>query len=491
MKNATKQHNILLVEPSIETLKRRNTCSLGALIIKNLIDKQVDFSCDYLHMSMKKELIENIKQFDFAKYEIVAFSILSPTSFFNLYPFIYLSRIAKEDVFIIAGGAGIVNPLPISRLVDLIFLGYAEDSLKQFLNLWRLGKITKDALPEISGTYSRRKKQIINPGFSAIDIDLYRNYSPLRKHAEVELTRGCKGHCTFCQESRFPNISYISLPSFRKYCSDLPNKEKIRLAGPDIFDHPQIDEILDIIDKRGLGYPFGVSISPRNISYERLSKLSKIGVKLISMGVEGFSEKLRKAVGKPFTQTELIDTFIKIQEIGFSNLRLLFILNLPNQIEDDIIEFIETLRVVECKSIKPFNIKISLTSLVPRPFTKLQNFSITRINIQDLDQQKRKLINEIKELNNSKITVSFTKNTVIENDYLAQFVYFAGEEFDNILQNLADKGFIFYGNNYSKQHTIKGNNNAMISGAYNKFGMDDDYLMNIKSCLAKRVLYDN
>lgn len=478
-------YQILLVEPRVEYLQRRDYASLGALVIFNLINSHPRFKCDYIKLAKKKRFKKVLTQYDFNRYDIIAFSLLTPTSFFNIYPFFLMTGLDPNKLFVIAGGAGILNPLPIAQVVDLIFLGYAEKPLRLFLDLWASGEIKKGLIKPIIGTFSLENNRTYIPWLSDINENLYHGYENLRKYPELEITRGCNGFCHFCQESRFNDIISLPIEKIENVIRSYNPLRNVRLSGPDIFDHPKINFILNLYNRLGLGYPYGVSLKPVKLNKKVIRKLHQLRVKLISTGVEGLSESLRVKAGKPLKNRHLTNLILNCYEAGFRNIRILMILNLPGQGMNDIGEFISIIKNVSYFIKTRFNIKISFTSFIPRPFTYFHDHIFKKSSIPHLSYQKKYLIESLNSINTHDLAISFTKNIVLENDYLAQFVYFGLTDFDDIFKYLNNKGFLFYGNNYSREHSIISSNKEVMHNAYKEFGIDEAYISKAKIALKR------
>lgn len=90
-------------------------------------------------------------------FDIIGLNCYYPFHFFNVVPFLKLSGInpiaserTDKDPLIILGGHMAFEPEPVSQFIDIIFVGEAEDSLNEFLDVYKGNLSRKKLLQEAS-----------------------------------------------------------------------------------------------------------------------------------------------------------------------------------------------------------------------------------------------------------------------------------------------------------------------------------------------------
>jgi len=206
----------------------------------------------------------------------------------------------------------------------------------------------------------------------------------LSKKFLLEMGRGCNYSCLFCLIgwSR-KSVVHATLEDVKLMASKTNNfkgYDGVMLVGSDIFSNPEIYEIVEyLVNKK-------VKISIPSIrlelieKFEDLLKLAKID--RVTIAPES-SERLRKAIGKQVTNEDIYNVADVLKRIGISRVKLYFMIGLPFEKYDDVIECIS---IVE-KFRKSFNGNVGSTFsiFVPKPHTPLQYAPL-----QSLDVLERK-----------------------------------------------------------------------------------------------------
>ena len=162
----------------------------------------------------------------------------------------------------------------------------------------------------------------------------------------------CQHKCIYCD---FYSLPLHSLPNGaseirRQYLESLKKeflsyKDRviegheiisIYLGGgtPSILDVSEIKFIKDFIYENGYvkpGAEFSIETNPGTASEEKLRCYLNIGINRISIGVQSLDDRDLKFLSRIHTAGEAEDIISKAREIGFKNISLDLIFNLPNQ----------------------------------------------------------------------------------------------------------------------------------------------------------------
>lgn len=177
----------------------------------------------------------------------------------------------------------------------------------------------------------------------------------------VFASRGCKHKCAFCQtgwERSF--IPHPNVQDIQKQCAD------IMTAGYD-FDLVTNDGG----DINGIEKMRAVSI--RFDKLKKLLPLTRTTTKTVRIGVEGVSERIRLAVGKPVQNDELLSVSKDLLCAGI-NVRWFFVVGLPMERADDYLELYYLAR--QLKSFDKGTVSTVFHAYIPQPATPLCVFPV-------------------------------------------------------------------------------------------------------------------
>lgn len=361
-------------------------------------------------------------------FDCVAFSISFENDylyFLNILDLASIPFFAKDreehDPIVLAGGAAItINPEPIRAFCDVLFIGEAEESIQEIIEVLRSGKTRSQkiaALGNIEGCYvcqdmdaillpeepslicehspdshileqriplsylrhyKRKVPENIN-GFP-IQTQIYTPYSEFGKLSLIEVQRGCGRGCKFCAEG------FIYTP-FRQRCFDLIKQQvlqglqyrhKIGLIGADLLVYPQILELMKFI------HAHGGTFSPSSVRVDALTKeiieqLALSEHRTMAIAPEGGSDEMRKNLNKKFDNASILNVVDMLIQHGIPNIKMYFMIGLPNETKTDIdqmIDLVDQARRVVLKHAKSSgrmgSLIMSINPFIPKPRTPYQ-----------------------------------------------------------------------------------------------------------------------
>ncbi|MDO4594188.1 MAG: radical SAM family heme chaperone HemW [Tissierellia bacterium] len=157
----------------------------------------------------------------------------------------------------------------------------------------------------------------------------------------------CKKKCYYCDFTAFQNledwmedyfenlIKEIKLNDLYKYEID-----SIYIGGgtPSYVDGKYLREIFKILRRYKVkkDAEITIEVNPESLDIKKLKLYRRLGINRISMGVQSFNDKILKDIGRSHTKEDIFKAFDLLKEVGFKNISIDMILNLPNQTLDDI-----------------------------------------------------------------------------------------------------------------------------------------------------------
>lgn len=244
------------------------------------------------------------------EYGIIGFNIFYMTHILNAFAFMNKNNIPFDRV--VFGGQGITN--------------------------------TKLKVPKFVGEYDGEK--IDKFGFNRCSTIAS---EPLIKgdKAVVELARGCKYRCKFCeyawvQGGKYREKDFDLVKEQIDYCVSRRVK-RINFMSVNIAGYSKAQELFDYCEKKGIG------IINRDICLQDIDRvwdwIRKGKINYLKIGVESFDEKTRIAAGKNFSDERLGHVIDKIFD-NTNSILLYLIYGLPN---DNYSKWFEWLKILNEK----------------------------------------------------------------------------------------------------------------------------------------------
>ncbi len=369
------------------------------------------------------------------EFDVVGFSLQFELNYTNLIAMLSLGKIprrsasrSEDDPLVLVGGPLAAHCEPIAPFVDLCLLGDGEEALPQLLEktVWAkqagLSRAEMIAalheLPEIYAPSllerfrdegSRRfvVKKTVEPvahravvsGLGAYPTGLgpVPSVEAVFDRCSIEVARGCASGCRFCQAGFLyrpvrERTEFEVQEAAERAVGQL-GFDEISLASLSTADHSRVEPMIANLGK---------TLTPRRVSLavpslrayglpddlvEVLGRLRATGV---TLAPEAGSQRLRDTVNKNVTEKDLIDAAIRFFEWGFKRIKLYFMLGLPGETDEDLVEIVELsdrLRQAVRRRIGGHTpaVTISVSTFVPKPFTPFE-----REEMIGLDEIKRR-----------------------------------------------------------------------------------------------------
>ena len=299
------------------------------------------------------------------------------------------------------------NPEPVAPFVDVCGIGDAEILVREFIRTWLEGVQSKwdrerlllelaagpgfyvpvfyriDSTGKLSPTAQEPEKKQV-PAMVERQTALLEEepaHSVVVSHSThfagmylVEVARGCSRGCRFCL------VCSINRP-FRAVNADrvirlLENRpaaaRSVGLVAANLCDHPELERIVSRAAELGLrlGAP---SLRLETLSEGVLRSLRACGVRTVTLAPETAAAGLLEKIGKRYDPACLIEVARQVNEVGFEQLKLYYMIGLPGEESSDRQAIVEQIREIRALLPGKLGLKISINPFIPKPQTLLQD----------------------------------------------------------------------------------------------------------------------
>ena len=388
--------------------------NLGIQAIYRFINEQTDAVCERVFWEPKDTTdvlplaIESQRPLtDFA---VLAFSMSYELDYFNVVPILKASGIplyAKDrdetHPLVIAGGPCITtNPMPLSPFFDCLCIGEAEAILPEMLPILKVGASEKrdellKKLASLPGVYVPRYSSKPVTRQWVTDLDKFPVHSTvLTRDTElgnmylIEVERGCNWGCHFCLVSNcYKPMRFHSVDSLLEQAkTGLKYRKRLGLMGPAVTDHLRIDELAAKLHDMGAEISVS-SLRIKPLSPVILSEVIEGGTNTVALAPEAGSQRLRDIIGKRINEDDILKAVEKVAEQGIKQLKLYFMIGLPEETNEDIEEIARL--VTKCKDIFDKQQSWSRITLTIAPFVPKAGTPFQREGMESLDTLKHRL----------------------------------------------------------------------------------------------------
>lgn len=197
----------------------------------------------------------------------------------------------------------------------------------------------------------------------------------------------CKQKCYYCDFTSYTNKEELVeryIKCLKKEILQYANENKIMsehgleeryviktiyIGGgtPSAIDEVYIINVLDTIKdnfKMRDNVEITIEVNPGTVNKDKLESYRECGINRLSIGLQAVQDDILKCIGRIHTYKDFENTYEYAREVGFDNINVDLMINLPNQTLDDVKESVKTIL-----SLKPEH--ISVYSLILEPNTKM------------------------------------------------------------------------------------------------------------------------
>ena len=165
-------------------------------------------------------------------------------------------------------------------------------------------------------------------------------------------------------------------------------RDKVVIYSPS-FTHPDKKDILQYLIEKNLNFSVP-SLKAEIVDQELLSLIKKGNQKTLTLAPE-CNESLRPSIGKPIKDDIFFQLINYANELKFESVKLYFMVNIPNQTQNDLDEMINFIE--KCNQRFKNKLYVSINSFVPKPNTE---FSAHTFNKKEIEKQLNYIKNKLK-----------------------------------------------------------------------------------------------
>lgn len=323
---------------------------------------------------------------------------------------------SEDEPLVIAGGPMADCCEPVADFFDLVILGDGEESLPAVIEAYRKIRQQKPTRRELLLELARQFPFVYVPQFyncsynpdgtlesfqptepdiptcvqRAIVADLDNAVfptAPIVPHVEtihdriaIEIMRGCPGRCAFCHagHTRGPLRcrSIEKIIDIAQQCYNNTGHDTISLLSLSTSDYPELGQLVQKIYERFKDCHMGISLPslrvdrqlrdvPRQVTGTRREGLT--------IAVETASDRIRKAIGKRVTDTDLFETVLQAYQSGWRKVKLYFMVGFPGETWEDILGIVDLAEQISLLGQKAgggsASVNAAISWLVPKPHT--------------------------------------------------------------------------------------------------------------------------
>ena len=411
-------------------------------------------------------------------------------------PLTYKERRKSQDKgeniypLILSGGSAVTsNPMPLSKIFDLFFIGDSEENLEPVLKaissykankinllnlLERIKTIEGIFIPSLNNKVKRAALKNLDlspiPDFQLIVKSLKEN-TAFEENYFVEVNRGCPFQCKFCissfHNSPFRNRSFEDITKSIENGIKFTKFDTVSLIGSCVSAHPRFSEICNFIINKGkrLTIP---SIRIDHITSDIIQILERGNIKTITIAPETGSEKLRYGLGKRISNKMIFSILKQIKKSNIKFIKFYFLIGLPGETEYDINETIKFLNEISQLGFERGILKVSVNPFIPKlntPYEKCIDFYLKE-KFDSFTSKFKRIEHELKDI--PAINLKFKNPKFIMKQAVLQTLFSLG---DTSVSDILIKYYL----------------NGATFGAFRKTikEMDfftDDYLLKVKGC---------
>ncbi|MFH1577134.1 MAG: radical SAM protein [Candidatus Margulisiibacteriota bacterium] len=385
--------------------------NLGIQILYDILNQEKDILAERVFApwpDMEEQLITNNLQLfsleswkPLTEFDLIGFGLGHELTYTNIINMLKLGNIPiwqkdRQDnhPLIMGGGPCVFNPEPIADFFDFFVIGEAEEVIVEIAERLRDSKLDirnskLDALAKIPGIYvpslnnkvtKRYIKDLTPAPYPLTPIIPF--IEAVHDRAVVEIMRGCKWGCKFCQaawttrpvrEKKMDKIIQIADELIKN-----SGHEELSLVSLSTSDYSQIQELANTLAKKYEGKRINISLPSmrtNTFSINLAKDVARVRPSGVTLAPEAGTQRLRDVIGKNMSEENIMDGIESAFSAGISSIKLYFMIGLPTETEEDLLGICALAQKIIAAGKKHTNrarVTVNLATFIPKPHTPLQ-----------------------------------------------------------------------------------------------------------------------
>ena len=316
------------------------------------------------HRAARAGVITIESQRPIGDFDAIAFSVSYELELLGLLEMLELSglplhaadRHDAHPLVVCGGPLTFSNPVPLAPFADLVVMGEAEELAHELCEALRGGTPKRQVVEQLGrqpGFWAPALSPVPAAVVKADDDRLPARSQIVTPHTElrnmflIEPERGCSRGCTYCVMRRTTNGGMRTVPPERVLELIPPTARRVGLVGAAVTDHPRIVELVRTLVDGGREVGISSLRADRLCARpELITLLSRARAKTLTTAADGASERLRKALDRRTTASQLVRVAELARAAGFRQLKLYVMVGLPGETDEDLSELAQLAREI-------------------------------------------------------------------------------------------------------------------------------------------------
>ncbi len=311
----------------------------------------------------------------------------------------------EEFPLIQGGGPCACNPEPLADFFDLFVIGDGEDSMRELAELKLKIKDKKEFLKEatkIKGVYVpsltcpvyengkivRFEGEKVEKAF-CLDLENavfphtqpVGNIEAVHDRAVIEVMRGCYRGCRFCQAGfLYRPVRKRSVENLTQTACDLIRNTGFETVSMNSLSTGDYSDLKPLLSSLKENLPENTLVSLPSLRIDSFEEYYAESAKKSSLtfAPEAGTQRLRDVINKDITVEEIEKGVQKAFNLGYSAIKLYFMMGLPTETDEDIegiCKIVEKIREIYSqnpKQLRGLRINVSVSTFIPKPFTPFE-----------------------------------------------------------------------------------------------------------------------
>lgn len=354
----------------------------------------------------------------------------------------YASQRTSLTPLVVAGGPCVYNCEPVADFFDIVLIGEGEESLPELIQLYREARASGASKQEflqraaqIQGFYVPSMYDVsynadgtvaaVTPKNGAPEMvrkrvvkDFDKAYFPDRfivpstdivfDRAMVELFRGCRRGCRFCQAGyTYRPIRAKSPETLEKQARRLVETtgyDEVSLTSLSSSDYPHLEALCESLtadfEPRHINLALP-SLRADNFNLDLMENVQKVRKSGLTFAPEAGTQRLRDVINKNLREEDLQNACRVAFGAGYNSVKLYFMMGLPTETDEDLLGIASIARNVlgnfrENASNRTRGVRVSVgvATFVPKAQTPFQWFG--QIDRQEIVRRQQLLMDSLK-----------------------------------------------------------------------------------------------